>query len=55
MILAYEQAGNHRNLGRNVLFADFNVKRIDEEDMPSLIERDNELRRELGLVEKLLE
>jgi hypothetical protein len=55
MILVYDQAGNHKKLGRNVLFADFDVRRTLEEDMPALIERDNALRRELGLVEKPLE
>jgi len=55
MILVYDQSGNHPGKRRNVLFANFDVKRIDEEDMPALIERDNRLRRELGLAEKPLE
>ena len=52
MILLYDKAENHHEECRNVLFADGHVERILEEDFQEAIDRDNALRREVGLVEK---
>jgi len=56
MILAYDKKGNHivddSEFSCNVLFADDNVRRIEIVDFAAIIDRDNELRRELGLPEK---
>ncbi|MFC1782237.1 hypothetical protein ACFL02_01460 [Planctomycetota bacterium] len=56
MLVAYDKKDNHIHknveLYRNVLFANWSVRRIEEKEFAALIDRDNELRRELGLVEK---
>jgi len=55
MILAYDKFDNHHGEARNVLYAGYNVERIEEADFPQAIDHDNELRRQLGLPEKPLE
>lgn len=55
MILAYDKYDNHEGETRNVLYAGFNVERIEEEDFAQAIDHDNELRRQMGLPEKPLE
>ncbi len=55
MIVMYDKRGNHWGEVRNVLYVDGHVKKHREEDMSGLIERDNEFRRELGLMQKDLE
>lgn len=56
LILAYDKMGNHIHnnveFSRNVLFANYSVRRIESDDFAAIINRDNELRRELGLPEK---
>ncbi|MCP4707742.1 MAG: hypothetical protein GY869_03880 [Planctomycetes bacterium] len=55
-ILIYDKKGNHleddSEFIRHVLFADFKVRRIEIDNFAAVINRDNELRRELGLPEK---
>ena len=52
MIVMYDRQENHGGEGGNVLFVDSQVRFVRVEEMVDLVERDNELRRELGLVEK---
>ncbi|MCP4711946.1 MAG: hypothetical protein GY869_25275 [Planctomycetes bacterium] len=54
MILAYDKFENHQGETRNVLFADYSVKRMtDEEDFQQAISRDNQQRLQMGLAEKI--
>ena len=56
MILIYDKNGNHlvddSEFSRNVLFAGYNVQRVEPDEFAALIDRDNKLRLELGLPEK---
>ena len=52
LILVHDSFGNHRDQTRNVLFADQSVRKIPESQFPELIDRDNQLRKELNLPEK---
>jgi prepilin-type processing-associated H-X9-DG protein len=49
MITVYDKMGNHSD-GRNVLFLDGHVEWVEEERFKELIKRDNDYRREKGLV-----
>jgi prepilin-type processing-associated H-X9-DG protein len=49
MITVYEKLSNHGD-GRNVLFLDSHVEWVSEERFQELIKRDNDYRREKGLV-----
>ncbi len=55
LILVHDNFGNHQDQTgetRNVLFANRNIKKVTEAEFQQLIERDNELRRQLHLAEK---
>lgn len=49
MVMAYDKTGNHDG-GRNVLFLDSHVDWVSEERFQKLIKKDNDYRREKGLV-----
>jgi len=55
MIVAYDKYENHLGECRNVLFYDSSVRRLEEFEFERAIERDNEIRRDLGLPEKQIE
>ena len=55
MVLIYEPLSNHQDECSNVLFADGHVKRVEAEDFPTVIEKDNKIRRSMGLPEKPIE
>ncbi len=52
MILAYDKYENHDGEVRNVLFGDMHVDKLEEDEFLKAIEKDNELRRKMGLPEK---
>ena len=52
LILAHDKAQNHPGGSRNVLFADGHINRITQEYFQSALDKDNEIRRKMGLPEK---
>lgn len=55
MIVAHDRQGRHGDGVRNVLHLGYDVSRMSELEFANAIERDNEMRRKLGLQEKPLE
>jgi len=55
LIVAYDKYENHKGECRNVLFYNSSVKRLEELFFEGAIERDNEIRRDIGLPEKQIE
>lgn len=55
MVVAYDKKGNHPDGTRNVLFMDSHVKKYSAEGFRTRMERDNEIRRAVGLAEKAWE
>jgi len=53
-IVLHDKAGNHHNV-RNVLFADGHVNKLKMAEFQKAIEKDNQIRREIGLPEKQAE
>ena len=52
MIAAYDKSENHQGQFRNVLFLGLQVKQMTEDEFLAEIARDNEIRRQNGLVPK---